>query len=98
MKEVDKVKQEKTKAVKLKKLYDGIEFVDSNITELKATITLYVILQNAKNLFVKKLKCDISEFVGIFHIADIHIRLTKRHDEYLNIFDKISRNAISSVS
>jgi hypothetical protein len=56
MKEVDKVKQEKTKAVKLKKLYDGIEFVDSNITELKATITLYVILQNAKNLFVKKLE------------------------------------------
>lgn len=56
MKEVNKVKQEKTKAAKLKKLYDGIEFVDSNIAGLKATITLYLILQNAKNLFVKKLE------------------------------------------
>jgi hypothetical protein len=56
MKEVNKVKQEKTKAAKLKKLYDGIEFVDSNIAGFKATITLYVILQNAKNLFVKKLE------------------------------------------
>jgi hypothetical protein len=56
MKEVNKVKQEKTKAAKLKKLYDGIEFVESNIAGFKATITLYVILQNAKNLFVKKLE------------------------------------------
>jgi hypothetical protein len=56
MKEVNKVKQEKTKAAKLKKLYDGIEFVDSNIAGFKATITLYVILQNAKNMFVKKLE------------------------------------------
>lgn len=56
MKEVNKVKQEKTKAAKLKKLYDGIEFVESNVDGLKATITLYVILQNAKNLFVKKLE------------------------------------------
>ena len=56
MKEVNKVKQEKTKAAKLKKLYEGIEFVDSNIAGLKATITLYLILQNAKNLFVKKLE------------------------------------------
>jgi hypothetical protein len=56
MKEVNKVKQKKTKAVKLKKLYDGIEFVDSNIAGLKATIILYLILQNAKNLFVKKLE------------------------------------------
>lgn len=56
MKEVNKVKQEKTKAAKLKKLYDGIEFIETNIDGLKATITLYVILQNAKNLFVKKLE------------------------------------------
>jgi len=60
MKEVNKVKQEKTKAVKLKKLYDGIEFLDSNIAGFKATITLYVILQNAKNLFVKKLESSDS--------------------------------------
>lgn len=56
MKEVNKVKQEKTKAAKLKKLYDGIEFVDKNIEGFRATITLYVILQNAKNMFVKKLE------------------------------------------
>jgi len=55
MKEVNKVKQEKTKAVKLKKLYDGIEYVEKNVAGFKATITLYVILQNAKNMFVKKL-------------------------------------------
>jgi hypothetical protein len=56
MKEVNKVKQEKTKAAKLKKLYDGIDFVNSNIAALKSAITLYVILQNAKNIFVKKLE------------------------------------------
>lgn len=56
MKEVNKVKQEKTKAAKLKKLYDGIEFVDKNIEAFKSTIALYVVLQNAKNLFVKKLE------------------------------------------
>ena len=55
MKEVNKVKQEKTKAVKLKKLYDGIDYVEKNVAGFKATITLYVILQNAKNMFVKKL-------------------------------------------
>ncbi len=36
-----------------------------------------------------KLSCGIKEFTNIFHIADIHIRLTKRHDEYAEVFDSI---------
>lgn len=38
---------------------------------------------------VTKLKCEVSNFTNIFHIADIHIRLTKRHDEYQEVFDKL---------
>jgi len=38
---------------------------------------------------VQKLNCDVTEFIGIFHIADIHIRLTKRHDEYLDVFERL---------
>ena len=29
-----------------------------------------------------------SKINNVIHIADIHIRLTKRHDEYLSVFDK----------
>lgn len=35
------------------------------------------------------LKSDIKEYKNIFHIADIHLRLTKRHDEYQQVFDKL---------
>ena len=38
---------------------------------------------------VKKLNCNISEFAGVLHVADIHIRLTKRHDEYKLVFDRL---------
>lgn len=37
----------------------------------------------------KYLKCDIKEFTNVFHIADCHIRLTKRHDEYKDVFSKL---------
>ena len=37
----------------------------------------------------KYLKSDITEFKNIFHIADIHLRLTKRHDEYNEVFQKL---------
>lgn len=33
------------------------------------------------------LNCDINKFTHIIHVADIHIRLTKRHDEYKKVFD-----------
>jgi DNA repair exonuclease SbcCD nuclease subunit len=42
---------------------------------------------------VTKLKCDIDEFVGVLHVADIHIRLTKRHDEYSKVFEKLYKDA-----
>lgn len=38
---------------------------------------------------VTKLQCKISEFTNILHIADVHIRLTKRHDEYLEVFNRL---------
>jgi DNA repair exonuclease SbcCD ATPase subunit len=38
---------------------------------------------------VTYLKNDIKNFVGILQVADIHLRLTKRHDEYLLAFDKL---------
>lgn len=37
----------------------------------------------------KYLKSDIKEFKNIFHIADTHLRLTKRHDEYNEVFKKL---------
>ena len=38
---------------------------------------------------VKYLTSDIKEYKNIFHIADIHLRLTKRHDEYNEVFQKL---------
>ena len=34
------------------------------------------------------LKNTDSKVNAVVHVADIHIRLTKRHDEYLNVFTK----------
>ena len=36
-----------------------------------------------------RLKNDINEFYCIVQVADIHIRLQKRHDEYIKVFDTI---------
>ena len=36
-----------------------------------------------------RLQNDIKKFTHIFHIGDIHIRLTKRHDEYDEAFKKL---------
>lgn len=36
-----------------------------------------------------KLNCDVKNFIGILHVADIHIRLTKRHEEYVDVFKKL---------
>jgi hypothetical protein len=55
MKEVDKAKMAKTKAAKLKKLYDGMELVDNNIAAFKKLVVLYNTINNAKLFFVKKL-------------------------------------------
>ena len=41
---------------------------------------------------VTYLKSDIKEYKNIFHIADIHLRLTKRHDEYQQVFDRLYKS------
>jgi hypothetical protein len=56
MKAVDKVKQPKTKAAKLKKLYEGMEFIENNENALMKTVGLYTTLQNAKLFFIRKLE------------------------------------------
>lgn len=55
MKEVDKAKMAKTKAAKLKKLYDGMELIDDNMEAFKKLVVLYNTINNAKLFFVKKL-------------------------------------------
>lgn len=42
------------------------------------------------------LKTDIQKFTHILHIADIHIRLNKRHDEYKEVFDELY-NAVKNT-
>lgn len=41
---------------------------------------------------VKKIKCAVENFTRIVHLADIHIRLTKRHDEYNQVFSNLYEN------
>jgi len=55
-KAVDKVKTPKAKAGKLKKLYDGMDFIEANEKELLKTVALYTTLQQAKLLFIRKLE------------------------------------------
>lgn len=45
---------------------------------------------------INKLKCDVSKFTNILHIADIHVRLTKRHSEYKDVFKNLY-NAIAKT-
>lgn len=52
----------------------------------------------------EKLDIGIDRIDQILHVADVHIRLTKRHDEYREAFqkvyddvDKLSQNAIVAV-
>ena len=55
-KAADKVKTPKAKATKLKKLYDGMDFIEANETALLKTVGLYTTLQQAKLLFIRKLE------------------------------------------
>ena len=41
---------------------------------------------------MKILSTNINEFTHVVHMADIHVRLTKRHEEYIEIFDKVYEN------
>ncbi len=42
------------------------------------------------------LKNNIQKFTNVIHLADCHIRLTKRHDEYREIFHKLFENVKKS--
>jgi hypothetical protein len=55
-KAADKVKTPKAKAAKLKKLYDGLDFIEANERALLKTVGLYTTLQQAKLLFIRKLE------------------------------------------
>jgi len=55
-KAADKVKTPKAKAGKLKKLYDGLDFIEANENALLKTVGLYTTLQQAKLLFIRKLE------------------------------------------
>lgn len=55
-KAADKVKTPKAKAAKLKKLYDGMEFIETNESVLIKAVGLYTTLQNAKTFFIRKLE------------------------------------------
>jgi hypothetical protein len=55
-KEVDKAKMPKTKAAKLKKLYDGMDIIENNMEQFKKLVVLYNTISNAKLFFVKKLE------------------------------------------
>lgn len=37
---------------------------------------------------INKLNCAVKNFTHIVHVADIHVRLTKRHEEYEEVFNK----------
>jgi len=55
-KAVDKVKTPKAKATKLKKMFDGLEFIEKNKNSLNSTVQLYKLLQDAKLVFIRKLE------------------------------------------
>lgn len=55
-KAADKVKTPKAKATKLKKLYEGLDFIEANEKALLKTVGLYTTLQQAKLLFIRKLE------------------------------------------
>ena len=38
---------------------------------------------------ITKLKSNIDKVSHIVHVADVHIRLTKRHDEYDSVFNRL---------
>ena len=73
-KAADSVKQSKTKAVKLKKLYDGEDFLDNNAKSFEKVVSLYKTIQDAKEIFIKKLQQG--EKYGTYLITDDGIEMT----------------------
>ena len=73
-KAADAVKQAKTKAAKLKKLYDGENFLDDNAKSFEKVVTLYKTIQDAKEIFIEKLQKG--EKYGTYLITDDGIEMT----------------------
>tara|TARA_B100001248_G_scaffold58207_1_gene39307 strand:+ start:541 stop:1761 length:1221 start_codon:yes stop_codon:yes gene_type:complete len=55
-KAADKVKTPKAKTAKLNKLYDGLDMIKEQDKALKSTVNLYSAIQNAKEMFIRKLE------------------------------------------
>jgi len=47
-------------------------------------------------MIFEKLTSTVSDFTHIIHIADIHIRLTKRHQEYREVFQRLYNDVAAS--
>ena len=73
-KAADAVKQPKTKAAKLKKLYDGENFLDDNAKSFEKVVSLYKTIQDAKEIFIEKLQQG--EKFGTYLITDDGIEMT----------------------
>jgi len=83
-KAADKVKTPKAKATKLKKLYDGLEFIESNEAALVKSIGLYTTLQQAKLLFIRKL--EKGERIGTYLRSENGYEVTAP-EGYVAIFE-----------
>ena len=73
-KAADKVKTPKAKAAKLKKLYDGMEFIETNESVLIKAVGLYTTLQNAKTFFIRKL--EKGEKIGTYLQTEYGYKIT----------------------
>jgi len=83
-KAADKVKTPKSKATKLKKLYDGLDFIESNEAALVKSIGLYTTLQQAKLLFIRKL--EKGERIGTYLRSENGYKVTAP-EGYVAIFE-----------
>ena len=83
-KAADKVKTPKAKATKLKKLYDGLDFIESNEAALVKSIGLYTTLQQAKLLFIRKL--EKGERIGTYLRSENGYKVTAP-EGYVAIFE-----------
>jgi hypothetical protein len=91
-KAADKVKTPKAKAAKLKKLYDGMEFIENNYAALIKSVALYTTLQNAKTFFVRKL--EKGEKIGTYLQTENGYKITAP-EGYVAISN--GRNAVKLV-
>ena len=73
-KAADKVKQPKTKAAKLAKLYNGCDFINAHGSQFDNTVKLYKTIQDAKEIFVTKL--EKGEKFGTYIRTDEGLEMT----------------------